>query len=61
MLHLHDRDWVYVPAAENKFRRVEVFSGRSLPNSMQELKSGLAPGQQVVQNVLALQNEIDNK
>ena len=61
ILHLHDRDWVYVPAPENKFRRVEVFSGRSLPNGMQELKSGLASGQQVVQNVLALQNEIENE
>jgi len=36
-------------------------SGNSLPNGMQELKSGLKPGQQVVQNTLALQNEIDNQ
>ena len=61
ILHLHDRDWVYVPAPENKFHRVEVFGGRSLPDSMQEVRSGLAPGQQVVQNVLALQNEIENE
>jgi cobalt-zinc-cadmium efflux system membrane fusion protein len=61
ILHLHDRDWVYVPAPGNKFRRVEVISGRSLPNGMQELRSGITPGQQVVQNTLALQNEIDNE
>src|ERR1700730_15789382 len=27
LLHLHDRDWVYVPAGGNKFRRVEVKEG----------------------------------
>jgi cobalt-zinc-cadmium efflux system membrane fusion protein len=61
ILHLHDRDWVYVPAPKNRFRRVEVVSGQSLPNGMQELKSGLSQGQQVVEKVLTLQNEIDNQ
>jgi cobalt-zinc-cadmium efflux system membrane fusion protein len=61
ILHLHDRDWVYVPAPKNRFRRVEVVSGQSLPNGMQELKSGLSQGQQVVEKVLTLQNEIDNE
>ena len=28
ILHLHDRDWVYVPKGSNTFRRVEVRSGR---------------------------------
>jgi membrane fusion protein, heavy metal efflux system len=61
ILHMHDRDWVYVPAPGNKFRRVEVISGISLANGMQEIRSGIKPGQQVVQNTLALQNEIDNE
>jgi cobalt-zinc-cadmium efflux system membrane fusion protein len=61
ILHLHDRDWVYVLAPKNRFRRVEVVSGRSLPNGMLELKSGLSQGQQVVEKVLTLQNEIDNE
>jgi len=61
ILHMHDRDWVYVPAPENKFRRVEVISGNSLPNGMQDVRSGIKPGQQVVKNTLALQNEIDNE
>jgi cobalt-zinc-cadmium efflux system membrane fusion protein len=61
ILHLHDRDWVYLPAAGKKFQRVEVLSGDSLPNGMQELKAGLKPGQQVVQSTLALQNELDNQ
>ena len=61
ILHLHDRDWVYVPTPDKKFRRVGVVGGDSLPDGMQEIKSGLQAGQQVVTNPLALQNEIDNK
>jgi cobalt-zinc-cadmium efflux system membrane fusion protein len=61
ILHLHDRDWVYVPTPGKKFRRVGVVGGDALPNGMQEIKSGLEAGQQVVTNPLALQNEIDNK
>lgn len=61
VLRLHDRDWVYVPAPGNKFKRVEVVAGDALPDGMQELKAGLQPGQQVVQNPLALQNAIDNQ
>jgi len=56
VLHLHDRDWVYVPAGEGKFRRVSVRGGNTLPGNMQEVLSGIDVGQQVVSNALALQN-----
>ena len=56
VLHLHDRDWVYVPAGTGAFRRVSVRGGGSLPGNMQEILSGIDVGQQVVSNVLALQN-----
>ena len=56
ILHLHDRDWVYVPMGEKRFRRVEVVSGKTLPNSMQEIVSGIQAGQQVVANALVLQS-----
>ena len=59
VLHLHDRDWVYVQAGENKFRRVPVRSGDTLPGNMQEILSGIDVGQQVVSNALALQNTAD--
>jgi cobalt-zinc-cadmium efflux system membrane fusion protein len=59
ILHLHDRDWVYTPAGGNKFRRVEVKSGANLPNRMQEIVSGIDPGQQVVQNGLVLQSTVE--
>jgi cobalt-zinc-cadmium efflux system membrane fusion protein len=56
ILHMHDRDFVYVPAPGNKFRRVEVVGGDLLTDNvnLQEVKSGLQPGQQVVTNALVL-------
>jgi len=59
ILHLHDRDWVYVPAGDKKFKRVEVTSGAVLPNSMQEILTGVLPGQRVVSNALVLQNTVE--
>jgi cobalt-zinc-cadmium efflux system membrane fusion protein len=59
ILHLHDRDWVYVPAPGNKFRRIMVVGGDPLPGGMQEIISGISVGQQVVTNPLPLQNTID--
>jgi len=55
-LHLHDRDWVYVPAGANRFRRVEVRAGNMLANKMQAIQGGITPGQAVVANALTLQN-----
>jgi cobalt-zinc-cadmium efflux system membrane fusion protein len=56
VLHMHDRDFVFVPAPDGKFRRVEIVSGELLSDntSLQEVKSGLKPGQQVVTNALVL-------
>jgi cobalt-zinc-cadmium efflux system membrane fusion protein len=59
ILHLHDRDWVYVPAGDKKFRRVEVTAGETLPEKMQEIISGIQPGQQVVTNALVLQSTVE--
>ena len=59
ILHLHDRDWVYVPIKDKKFRRTEVTGGDMLPGNLQEIVSGLAPGDQVVANALEFQNTVD--
>jgi cobalt-zinc-cadmium efflux system membrane fusion protein len=59
ILHLHDRDWVYVPAGENKFRRVAVTAGVNLPDKMQEIISGIKPGDKVVSNALVLQSTVE--
>lgn len=59
ILHLHDRDWVYTPLTGDHFRRLEVVAGDSLPNNMQEVKSGLHAGDRVVANALVLQSTVE--
>jgi len=55
ILHLHDQDWVFVPAGASHFRRILVQPGILLPGNNQEILSGIAPGQQVVRSVLQLE------
>jgi cobalt-zinc-cadmium efflux system membrane fusion protein len=59
VLHLRDRDWVYVPVEGGQFKRLEVSGGSMLPGNMQEIVSGLKPGQPVVFNALVLQNTVE--
>jgi cobalt-zinc-cadmium efflux system membrane fusion protein len=59
ILHLHDRDWVFVPAGGKQFRRVEVNAGDMLPGNRQRILSGITPGQQVVSNVLQLEATLE--
>jgi len=59
ILHLHDRDWVFVPSGDGQFRRTEVEAGEMLPNNMQAIVSGIQPGQQVVNDALALENTVE--
>ena len=59
VLHLHDRDWVYVAAGGKQFRRVEVTGGKMLPGNLQEILSGLRPGDPVVENALVFQNTVE--
>jgi cobalt-zinc-cadmium efflux system membrane fusion protein len=55
VLHLHDRDWVYLPAGGNQFKRTEVRAGKMVDGNRQEILSGIQPGQQVVTNALLLE------
>jgi cobalt-zinc-cadmium efflux system membrane fusion protein len=59
ILHLHDRDWVYMPDGNRQFRRIEVVGGNMLPGNMQEIVSGIKPGQRVVSNALVLENTLE--
>jgi membrane fusion protein, heavy metal efflux system len=59
ILHLHDREWVYSPISAGHFKRLEVKTGNMLPDNMQEVVSGIKPGDQVVSNALALQNTVE--
>jgi len=59
ILRLHDREWVYAPIGGGHFKRLEVVTGTTLPGNMQEVVSGLKPGDQVVSNALVLQNTVE--
>jgi cobalt-zinc-cadmium efflux system membrane fusion protein len=61
ILHLHDREWVYTPEENGSFRRVEVSAGNMLPGGMQEVISGIKPGDKVVANALVFQNTVEQK
>jgi cobalt-zinc-cadmium efflux system membrane fusion protein len=59
ILHLHDREWVYTPLGNGRFRRQEVVAGSLLPNNLQEVVSGLKAGDQVVARSLVFQNTVE--
>jgi membrane fusion protein, heavy metal efflux system len=59
IIHLHDRDYVYVPLGGGHFKQVEVVSGAMLPNNQQEVISGISPGTDVVQKALMLENAVE--
>jgi cobalt-zinc-cadmium efflux system membrane fusion protein len=59
ILHIHDRDWAFVPLGDGKFKRLEVTAGGMLPGKMQEIVSGVKPGDQVVENALVMQNTVE--
>jgi membrane fusion protein, heavy metal efflux system len=61
VLHLHDRDCVFVPAGDGRFRRVEVHGGNTLFGNKLEILSVIAPGQQVVSNVLQLEATLEGQ
>lgn len=58
ILHLHDRDWVFLETGSNTFRRVEVQAGQMVPPDQQEIITGLRPGDRVVTNALLLENSV---
>jgi cobalt-zinc-cadmium efflux system membrane fusion protein len=41
------------------FKRLEVVTGNMLPGNLQEVVSGIKPGDQVVSNALPLQNTLE--
>jgi cobalt-zinc-cadmium efflux system membrane fusion protein len=60
VLHMHDRDWVYMPADNGGFRRVEVSAGHMLPGNLQEVTSAVHPGDKVISNALVFQNTVEH-
>jgi membrane fusion protein, heavy metal efflux system len=60
VVQLHDRSYVFEPAGEGTFKRVEVKTGATLPGSLLVVQ-GIAVGQRVVGNALDLENTADQQ
>jgi membrane fusion protein, heavy metal efflux system len=56
IMRLHDKDWVFVPAGGNKFRRTEVHLGPMLKDGSQQIAAGLQTRDKVVANALQFAN-----
>ena len=54
IVHLHDKDWVFVPAGTNQFRRVAVQLGPQNSDGFVQVASGLKPQDKVATNALQL-------
>lgn len=61
VLQLHDRTYVFEPAGDNTFKRVQVKTGATLPGNLLEVLAGLDVGQQVVGNALDLENTVEQQ
>jgi cobalt-zinc-cadmium efflux system membrane fusion protein len=51
IVHLHDKDWVFVPVSGSQFRRVSVQVGPA-NDGYQQIISGLKPDDKVVTSAL---------
>jgi cobalt-zinc-cadmium efflux system membrane fusion protein len=52
VVHLHDKDWVFVPAGDKQFRRVPLQLGPQSSDGFIQVISGLKPQDKVVTNAL---------
>jgi cobalt-zinc-cadmium efflux system membrane fusion protein len=57
MLRLQDRDWVFVKAEGDQFRRTEVHAGPVNSDGTEQVLSGLRAGEQVVRDALLFDRE----
>ncbi len=61
IMRLHDKDWVFQKIAPNRFRKIVVEADRLAPDGMQEIRSGVKAGDEVVTNALEFSTEVAEK
>jgi cobalt-zinc-cadmium efflux system membrane fusion protein len=59
ILHLHDRDWVFLSLGGGSFRRAEIHCGQIIPPGKQEVLSGLRAGDRVAADALLLNEFVE--
>jgi cobalt-zinc-cadmium efflux system membrane fusion protein len=61
VVHLHDKDWVFVPAGNNQFRRVALQLGPQTSDGFVQVASGLKPQDKVATNALQLSSAAEEQ
>ena len=59
VVHLHDKDWVFVPAGDNKFKRLAVQLGPTNGDGTIQVVSGLQAQDKVVSNALQMSSSVE--
>ena len=61
ILRLRDRSWVFHKEAGRGFHKLEVRTGLTLPEGIEEVHGSLMPGDEVVENALQFSNAVDTQ
>lgn len=61
VVHLHDKDWVFLPAGDDKFRKLAVQLGPQAGDGIVQVLTGLKSGDKVVTNALQLSSEAEEQ
>lgn len=61
IMRLHDKDWVFQKIGANRFRKIAVEADGVAPDGMQEIRSGVKPGDELVENALEFSTEVAEK
>jgi cobalt-zinc-cadmium efflux system membrane fusion protein len=59
VVHLHDKDWVFVPVGDNKFKRIALQLGPPDGDGTVQVVSGLKPQDRVVHNALQMSSSVE--
>jgi cobalt-zinc-cadmium efflux system membrane fusion protein len=61
VVHLHDKDWVFVPAGDKQFRRIALQLGPQSSDGFVHVVSGLKPQDKVATNALQLSSAAEEQ
>lgn len=61
IVHLHDKDWVFVPLGNKQFRRVALQLGPQSSDGFVQVTSGLKPQDKVATNALQLSSAAEEQ
>jgi len=61
IMRLHDKDWVFRKEGDKRFRKVAVEADGLAPDGLQEIRAGVAPGEELVTHALEFSTEVAEK